>query len=103
MIVRRALEDLLPPAVCWRSGKGNLSFNIARRLLDFERERLDDIILGPQNVLGNYCDTTRLRNRYSLYLKDPNRFRVQEIWAPVNLALWLDVFQRRLLNRPFGA
>jgi len=90
MIVRRALASYLPTQVCWRSGKGDLSHNIAQRLLDFEEDRLDDIILGNPEKISPFCDIRTLRKSYQRYKMHPNASTIQAVWGAVNLALWLD-------------
>lgn len=89
MIVRHALVSHLPGKVCWRSDKGDLSHNIAEGLLKFERDRLDEVILGDAGVIEPYCDISALRQGYARYQKHPNGDTIQAIWNAVNLALWL--------------
>ncbi|HTE20584.1 MAG TPA: lasso peptide isopeptide bond-forming cyclase, partial [Armatimonadota bacterium] len=42
LILRRAMEGILPSQVQWRPGKTDLSPNFTRALLRFERERMDE-------------------------------------------------------------
>ncbi|MEM8673517.1 MAG: lasso peptide isopeptide bond-forming cyclase [Cyanobacteria bacterium P01_G01_bin.67] len=90
MIVRRALVNHLPEKVCWRTGKGNLSYNFHRSLMAFERERLDEIImLNPQQI-EKYINLNILRQQYQRYKTKASGGNTPLIWSATNLALWLN-------------
>lgn len=89
MIVRRALSNLLPPKVCWRSDKGDLSHNLRKGLLRFEENRLDEIILHNSQLIEPYFHMPTIRRHYQNYKKLPTSGDIQIIWSAVNLALWL--------------
>jgi asparagine synthase (glutamine-hydrolysing) len=89
--MRQALSGVLPPEIQWRPKKGNLSPNFHRRLLDFERERLDDVILRGRPELDPYVDSARIKAAYSEYARSHVRSQGEslQLFAVVNLALWL--------------
>src|SRR5262249_50115781 len=90
-IFRRAMENILPPAVQWRLSKGNLSVNVRRRLLE-ERETLQAVILHDSRVIEAYIDIPALRAAYRRYLSQPaatSEADLFTIFFSVNLALWL--------------
>jgi asparagine synthase (glutamine-hydrolysing) len=91
LILRRAMGGILPPEIQWRPNKGNLSPNFHRRLLDFERDRLDQITLTDSPALAAYVDTAAMRDVYREYQKNHVRSKGESIqlFAAVNLALWL--------------
>jgi len=90
-ILRRAMSGILPPDIQWRRNKGNLSPNFHRRLLDFERDNLERVILRDPAPLEPYVDAKAMRAAYHEYEK--NHVRTQgesiQLFAAVNLALWL--------------
>jgi asparagine synthase (glutamine-hydrolysing) len=90
-ILRRAMENILPPIVQWRTDKGNLSFNIRRRLLA-ERETLDTVILHDPGVIKAYIDVPALQAAYHRFLSQPVLSTEEDlftIYLAVTLALWL--------------
>jgi asparagine synthase (glutamine-hydrolysing) len=90
-ILRRAMKDILPPEIQWRRNKGNLSPNFHRRLLDFERENLERVILQDPAPIEPYVDREAMRGAYREYQKNHARTQGESIqlFAAVNLALWL--------------
>lgn len=89
MIVRRALVNYLPEKVCWRSDKGDLSHNLKKGLLSFEKELLDEIIFHNSQPIEPYFNIATLRASYQHYKKQPANSNIQAIWSAANLALWL--------------
>jgi asparagine synthase (glutamine-hydrolysing) len=91
IILRRAMEGILPPEIQWRPRKGDLSPNFERRLLDFERQTLDEVILRDPSPVARYVSSSAMREAYRHYRADPignNKYSMQ-LFAAVNLALWL--------------
>jgi asparagine synthase (glutamine-hydrolysing) len=72
MILREAMDGVLPPAVQWRLTKADLGSNVRRGLFT-EREALDAIIIGGSGVLEPYVDTTRLKAAYSRFTTEHAR------------------------------
>jgi asparagine synthase (glutamine-hydrolysing) len=90
-ILRRAMENILPPIVQWRTDKGNLSVNIRRRLLA-ERETLEAVILHDPGVIKAYVDVPALQAAYHRFLSQPVPSTEEDlftIYLAVTLALWL--------------
>jgi asparagine synthase (glutamine-hydrolysing) len=91
LILRRAMEGILPPAIQWRPNKGNLSPNFFRRFLDHERDTLDRLIFQDFKPLRRYVDLSAMREAYRAYGASPltnQQFSLQ-IFAAANLGLWL--------------
>lgn len=89
MIVRRALVDYLPEKVCWRSDKGDLSHNLKKGLLGFEKKLLSEIIFDNSRSIEPYINIVTLRKNYQRYKRQPMNGNFQFIWSAVNLSLWL--------------
>jgi len=90
-VFRRAMEGVLPAEIQWRPKKGNLSPNFHRRLLDFERQRLEEVIFGEGRQLQPYVDSGAMIAAYREYQKNhvKSQGESMQIFAAVNLALWL--------------
>jgi asparagine synthase (glutamine-hydrolysing) len=90
-IFRRAMTGILPAEIQWRPKKGNLSPNFHRRLLDFERERMEEVILGKDQQLRPYVDERAMVDAYREYQKNHVKSQGEsvQLFAAVNLALWL--------------
>ena len=90
-VFRRAMEGVLPAEIQWRPKKGNLSPNFHRRLLDFERQRLEEVIFGGGRQLQPYVDSSAMIAAYREYQKNhvKSQGESMQIFAAVNLALWL--------------
>ncbi|HUB79590.1 MAG TPA: lasso peptide isopeptide bond-forming cyclase [Bryobacteraceae bacterium] len=90
-VQRRAMAGILPEQIQWRPRKGNLGPNFYRRLLDFERERLESVALGGAPELEPYVDARAMRAAYEQYANSQSRGQGEclQLFAAVNLALWL--------------
>ena len=89
-VFRRAMTGILPPEIQWRPKKGNLSPNFHRRLLDFERQRIEEVIFSGRQ-LQPYVDSTAMKSAYREYQKSHVKSQGEsvQLFAAVNLALWL--------------
>ncbi len=90
-IMRRAMTGVLPEGIQWRPNKGNLSLNFHRRLLDFDREKLEQVALHRSLDLAPYLDFDAMQSVYREYEKSHAQSRGESIqlFIAVNLALWL--------------
>ena len=90
-ILRRAMAGILPPEIQWRPRKGNLSPNFHRRLLDFERDRLEQLTDGRARELQPYVDSGAMQLAFREYQKNYVRSQGESfhLFAALNLALWL--------------
>ncbi|MDR3701281.1 MAG: lasso peptide isopeptide bond-forming cyclase [Candidatus Sulfopaludibacter sp.] len=90
-IQRRAMSGILPPGIQWRARKGNLSPNFYLRLLDFERERLEEISLRGMAELAPFIDADAVRAAYTAYRNSHSQGQGEgiQLFATLNLALWL--------------
>ena len=90
VIMRRAMNPMLPAEVCWRVGKADLSPNFKRRLWDQDRDILEDVIVKDPQALADYVDITALRAAYRRYVSQPMaESDALTVHSTVTLALWL--------------
>ncbi len=91
IVVRRALEGILPKEVQWRGGKANFESNFVNGLLTIDRAILDDVIHNDLESIEKYVDVTNIRNLYQQLISSDNinASMAIAVWKPVALALWL--------------
>ncbi len=88
MVMRRAMENVLPKDIQWRGDKSDLSPNFVHGLLTFERERLGTLV-NDLNFVEPYIDLTALRNRLQRFVNNKGKEDALPIWKAITLALWL--------------
>jgi asparagine synthase (glutamine-hydrolysing) len=92
MVMRRAMEDILPKKVQWRGGKMDFTPSLSYGLMAFERDVLDKIILRDSGVIEKYVNVKSLRHAYGRFLageSEGNSTDLFNIWKCASLALWL--------------
>ena len=90
MILRRSLQDILPPEIQWRRHKSYLSPNFKRNLLLFEKDVIENVIFNKNSKIKNYIDMDDLNQSYNDYKSGKTGLNVYKVWYAVTLALWLD-------------
>jgi asparagine synthase (glutamine-hydrolysing) len=88
IILRRAMANILPVQVQWRTDKADLSPNFSQGLLNSNRQVLDAVMLNPADIEA-YVDIDALRQVYSRCISKQNGDGESIIWRAVLLALWL--------------
>ncbi|MDJ0734347.1 MAG: lasso peptide isopeptide bond-forming cyclase [Nostocaceae cyanobacterium] len=91
MVMRRGMNEILPPEVQWRGGKSDLSPNFHHGLRTFERERFDNLIQEEIDLLEPYIDIVLLRETYQRFAagETMSDSDVMSIWKPLTLLIWL--------------
>jgi asparagine synthase (glutamine-hydrolysing) len=91
IVMRRAMEGILPPEVQWRAGKNNLSGNFNRRFFEDSGSLIKEVIFGDPDGLDAYVDYTALSAAYERYAANPARINKDAFsifWA-LCFMLWL--------------
>ena len=88
-VMRRAMEQVLPPAVQWRLDKGDLSPNFTRGMLTDDRARVDGVLLGDLHSMAPFVDGSILRAAYQRYVERRSPANELLVWKAVVLAEWL--------------
>lgn len=89
MVMRRAMNNVLPTAVQWRGGKADLSPNFIRSLLASRRDLLEEVVLDDPHPIQEYVDVPDLRQAYHRYLSGSAEADALSVWKSATLALWL--------------
>jgi asparagine synthase (glutamine-hydrolysing) len=90
LVMRRAMDGILPHKVCWRGDKSDLGPSFAHRLLELERDRMEDVIIKGTGGIEKYLDISALRKSYHRFLAgEASEDEVLTIWRGMTLAVWL--------------
>jgi asparagine synthase (glutamine-hydrolysing) len=89
LIMRRSLAPYLPRDICWRRSKSTLRPNFTRGMVKFARERLDQVILGDDDLIAGYVNLPGVRAAYRRYLSTAFASDEFTVWKAASLALWL--------------
>lgn len=97
VVMRRALEGILPEKVQWRGGKADLSTNFDDGFLKRNREILDDVMSHKIQHLEKYINLDFVQATFqrliSLERKAGEKLDDEEcmaVWQAVIIALWFD-------------
>ena len=100
MVLRRAMDSILPAEIQWRGDKSNLGPNFCHTLLTFEREHLDEVILRDSQCIEAYVNIIALREAYRRFVSQKSTDEdAMAIWKAVTLALWLKFADLQRTNR----
>lgn len=88
VILRRAMENILPKEVQWRRNKSNLGPNFRRNLIKYEKNAIENLLYKNPALINKYVDLNKLKEIYDLYKSGKNLKHATKVWRPLNLALW---------------
>jgi asparagine synthase (glutamine-hydrolysing) len=92
LILRRAMEGILPDAIQWRRDKFDFNPHVIRGMLRHHRSMLDDVLLKDAENIGEYVDLHAVTDAYYRVLNEAestNGQDFQAVWRTAVLALWL--------------
>ena len=94
IVMRRAMENILPTEVQWRTSKMDFTPNLVDGLLSQEKSTLEQLIFHNYQILSKYINTDVLQNMYNDQISStkskPNPKEIQFIWKATSLGLWLN-------------
>lgn len=91
IVLRRAMDNIIPIKIQWRPTKVGMGHNFRRNLILYDNELIEDIIYKEIDLIKEYVDIDVLRDSYEIYKKsgDKNKRAIRNIWKSVTLGLWL--------------
>ena len=89
LILRRAMEFMLPSEVIWRKDKDSLMWEVNRLILKERSEYFYQITLDEQANLMPYIDLRKLMKFWQDYLTLGDEKHAGLIWSGVALGMWL--------------
>ena len=94
IILRRAMENVLPSKVQWRKRKSDLGYNFTKSLFGLEKN-IEDIIFENKEI-GDFVDMemiTKSLNEFRDYQGAKNPHDIN-LWRVTTLSLWLNEFKK---------
>jgi asparagine synthase (glutamine-hydrolysing) len=91
LILRKAMQGILPPEIQWRLHKADLAYNFVRRLQNDDRQILDSLFDQPE-VLADYVDMNELRDLHTRFYSNGlkgARHKSAHLYIAAVLARWL--------------
>jgi asparagine synthase (glutamine-hydrolysing) len=89
IVLRRAMEGILPETVRWRPGKSDLSPNFTHGLLTRDRDRLDNGVRASGRALAEYIDNRALDELHNRATIRSDASDTMALWNTVTIGLWL--------------
>lgn len=91
IILRRAMNNILPPKIQWRILKSKLGANFRRNFMLYEKELIEKMIYQDYFMIEKYVDEDVLKRSYKLYQEIcPKKNKsVMNVWKAITLGLWL--------------
>jgi asparagine synthase (glutamine-hydrolysing) len=93
MVMRRALEGVLPEKVQWRGDKTDMSANFDDGLFNRNRQILDEVMSSKIQNIEKYINLEYLQNSYQKLVLSEDKINNNEwiiVWQSVIISLWLD-------------
>jgi asparagine synthase (glutamine-hydrolysing) len=106
LILRKAMEGILPPEVQWRVRKADLVYNFVRRLREDDRRMLLESLFAEPEVLEDYVDMDELRKLHGRFDSDGfsgARDASGRLYTAAVLARWLRRAVKESLPEPAGS
>jgi asparagine synthase (glutamine-hydrolysing) len=92
LILRRAMEGILPPEVQWRRQKFDFTKHLARSIVRDHTQLVMQTLENQDGLIGSYVDLSAARammNRLIETVAQPDGYEVQVIFRIIVLAFWL--------------
>jgi asparagine synthase (glutamine-hydrolysing) len=92
MVMRRAMDGILPKEIQWRGGKTSMSPNFQRGLLDTDKEIVDKIISNNFSRIEKFVALNSLNKSHQglVSQEEVTNENFISVWKALTLALWLD-------------
>lgn len=91
-VLRKAMEDRLPAAVCWRRDKVDFKSNLSLGLVTHHDKMISDLFDRKSGRISAFVDIDRARASYARVKSDPVNVQLRDIenvWRSVVLDRWL--------------
>lgn len=94
IVMRRAMEGILPPEIQWRVGKANFAPSLARGLQTYEKDRLEQTVLSHSEMIADYVDISALKQIYDRFVSgNPTEKDINTLHRTSVLITWLQATQ----------
>ena len=88
IVMRNAMENILPHKIQWRTSKTYLSENFRKNMMLYNKNILENSIIKNSEIISNYVNLEYLKDLYNKYM---NSYNVEEhdLWLATVLITWL--------------
>lgn len=94
IVMRRAMEGILPPEIQWRVGKANFAPNLTRGLQTYEKDRLEQTVWRNSETIAPYVDISALNQVYDRFVcGNPTEKDINTLHRTSVLIAWLQATQ----------
>lgn len=93
LIQRRAMENLLPKQIQWRSNKLFLTPVFERNFLKYEKDFIKNLLCKKNPIINRFInskETSSIYNRYKTKNEDYSIYDAHNLWNIISLILWID-------------
>ena len=90
MVLRRAMQGVLPPEIQWRVGKADLSAGFLRGMVDGVARPAIEALFVTSAPIGAYVDLARLRAVHQAAASPGGERGALTIWKALTLNRWLE-------------
>ena len=88
IIMRRAMENILPKEIQWRTDKSRLGSNFRKNFLSFEQNLIEEAIFNKNELIQDYVNINSMKKIYNQY-KSHENVSVLSIFGVVTIYLWI--------------
>ena len=96
IILRRAMENILPVEIQWRPDKGMLGQNFRKNFLLYEKRCIEDILFNRSYLIKDYVNMDSIYKIYDIYLSNKST-SVLSIFGVITLGIWI----QKIFNKSF--
>jgi asparagine synthase (glutamine-hydrolysing) len=92
LILRQAMENLLPHMIQWRKDKLDFSTHLARGLVKHHAELVEDLLFGEPSSLSRAFEPTSIRQAHANLMRNPTGASgadVALVWRAVIFSAWM--------------
>lgn len=89
IVLRRAMENILPKEIQWRPKKSSMAPVFTRNLRLLEKEHLKEILFDNSSVIEKYVNLEKIQIKYYQFM-DKEPINVTNLWKVVNLWYFLN-------------
>ena len=90
VILRRAMQNILPTDIQWREGKSNLEPNFFKSFAIHNRPQIEKALVEAPAPLEPYLNITAIRAIYDDLVANPSFTAAARVWSATQLWYWLE-------------
>jgi asparagine synthase (glutamine-hydrolysing) len=90
LVMRNAMQGILPEKIRWRAGKANVSIGFRLALQTLGTRKVEEVMKSTNAELGRFVNTGFLRDTLPRFMADEVSMQEEvRFWKVFSLALWL--------------